>query len=469
MEELKAMKNTVLTFSIAFLSAVCLVTSAVQAGNIEMPEINRMTLDNGLEVLALEHHEQPVVSMRLVIRGGGSFDTADKAGLANLTASLLREGTTTRDASQIAEEIDFVGGTLGAGAGTDATFANCNVLSKHLEVGIDLLADIAVNPTFAEEEIDRVRKQTIAAIMQSKDDPNVIVAEMYDKELFGDHPYALPSMGTLESISEITRDDIVAFHSSYYIPNNSFLIVVGDIDPNGLFAMAKEKFGSWKSGTIQEMTFPEPPSVEGYKIVLINKPDATQSNIQFGHLGINRSNPDIFAVRVMNYIVGGGGFVSRLMKDIRSEQGLTYDINSAFAYNRDIGDFTVTTYTGNENTAGAIKSTIALLKDVCTNGLSDLEVEECHAFYSGFFPLAFETPSQIAQQLQIVELYNLGEEYLSNYISSINSIDTQKASDAAKKYIDPDNLLFVVVGKADEIQADLEEIGPVVVFELYDL
>jgi zinc protease len=129
----------------------------------------------------------------------------------------------------------------------------------------------------------------------------------------------------------------------------------------------------------------------------------------------------------------------------------------------------VTTYTGNENTAGAIKSTIALLRDVCTNGLSDLEVEECHAFYSGFFPLAFETPAQIAQQLQIVELYNLGEEYLSNYISSINSIDTQKASDAAKKYIDPDNLLFVVVGKADEIQADLEEIGPVVVFEMYDL
>jgi zinc protease len=463
------MKCRIITLSAACLILASAFVVTVLAGDVDLPKINRMTLDNGLEVLALEHHEQPVVAMRLVMRGGMSYDTPDKAGLANFTAGLLRQGTTTRDANQISEEIDFVGGSLSAGADLDATYATCRVLTKHTAVGIDLLADIVINPTFAEDEVERLRKQIIAGIMQSKDDPNSVVSEMYDKKLFGDHPYGLPSVGNLETATEITRDDIVAFHEKYYMPNNSFLIIVGDIKPKEIFTMVKEKFSTWEKGVIPELNLPEPPAVNGYSIILINKPDATQSNIKFGHLGVSRSNPDIFAVRVMNYIVGGGGFVSRLVKDIRAEQGLTYDINSQFAYNRDIGDFTVTTYTKNESTADAIKSTIDLLKEVRSNGLTEKEVDECHSFYSGYFPLVFETPSQIALQLQTAELYNLGEKYLTTYISNINGVDVKKASEAARKYIDPDNMLFVVVGKAEEIQAGLEEIGPVTVYELSDL
>ncbi|MFH1891500.1 MAG: pitrilysin family protein [Candidatus Zixiibacteriota bacterium] len=320
------MTNRLITVVALLVAAVFILASSALAGDVKLPKINRKTLDNGLEIIALEQHEQPVVSMRLVIRGGQSFDTADKAGLANFTASLLRQGTTTRDANQISEEIDFVGGSLAAGAGLDETNANCEVLSKHLAVGFDLLSDMVINPTFADDEVERIRNQTISAIMRSKDDPNSIAAEMFNKQIFGDHPYALPAMGTEESMSMLTRDDVVAFHQKYYIPNNSFLIIVGDIKPDEVFKMASVKFGPWQKGTVPEMNFPAPPTISGYKIVLIDKPDATQSNIVFGHLGINRSNPDIFAVRVMNYIVGGGGFVSRLMKDIRAEQGLTcYD------------------------------------------------------------------------------------------------------------------------------------------------
>ena len=469
MEELRTMKCRIITVSTACLILASVVAATVFAGDVDLPKINRMTLDNGLEVLTLEHHEQPVVAMRLVLRGGMSYDTPDKAGLANFTAGLLRQGTTTRDANQISEEIDFVGGSLSAGAGLDATFATCGVLTRHTAVGIDLLADIVINPTFAEDEVERLRKQIIAGIMQSKDDPNSVVSEMYDKKLFGDHPYGLPSVGDLETATEITRDDIVAFHDKYYMPNNSFLIIVGDIEPKEIFGMVEEKFSVWEKGVIPELNLPEPPAVNGYSIILINKPDATQSNIKFGHLGVNRSNPDIFAVRVMNYIVGGGGFASRLMKDIRAEQGLTYDIGTQFGYNRDISNFTVTTYTKNETTAEAIKSTIDLLKNVCSNGLTEKEVDECHSFYSGYFPLVFETPSQIALQLQTAILYNLGEKYLTSYISNINGIDVNKAGEAAKKYIDPDNMLFVIVGKAEDIQAGLEEIGPVTVYELSDL
>jgi len=463
------MNSRILALLAACLILVSALSVATQAGDVQLPKVNRMTLDNGLEVLALEHHEQPIVAMRLVIRGGMSYDTPEKAGLANFTAGLLRKGTSTRDANQISEEIDFVGGSLGANAELDATNATCGVLTKHIAIGVELLSDIVINPTFAEDEVERLRKQIIAGIMQSKDDPNSVAAEMYNKKLFGDHPYGLPSIGSLETASDITRDDIVAFHEKYYLPNNSFLIIVGDIKPKEVFKMVEEKFASWEKGEIPDLNLPQPPPLDGYSIVLINKPDATQSNIVFGHLGIDRSNPDAFAVRVMNYIVGGGGFVSRLMKDIRSEQGLTYDINSQFSYNRDVGDFAITTFTKNESTSGAIKSTIDLLKDVCSNGVTEKEVDECHSFYSGFFPLVFETPSQIAQQLQIAELYNLGEKYLTTYISNISEIDVNKAGEAAKKYIDPDNMLFVVVGKADEIKTSLEEIGPVTVYELSDL
>lgn len=469
MKELNTMKSRIIAFSVACLILASAFAVTILAGDVELPKINRMTLDNGLEVLALEHHEQPVIAMRLVLRGGMSYDTPEKAGLANFTAGLLRQGTATRDANQISEEIDFVGGSLAAGADLDATFATCGVLTKHLAVGIDLLSDIVIYPTFADDEVERLRKQIISAIMQSKDDPNSLVSEMYGRKLFGDHPYGFPSLGDLETAPEITRDDIVAFHEKYYMPNNSFLIIVGDIKPKEIFTMVEEKFSAWEKGVIPELNLPEPPAVNGYSVILINKPDATQSNIKFGHLGISRSNPDIFAVRVMNYILGGGGFVSRLMKDIRSEQGLTYDVNSQFAYKRDVGDFTVTTFTKNENTTDAIKSVIGLLKDICSNGLTEVEVDECHSFYSGYFPLVFETPSQIARQLQTAELYNLGEEYLTTYISNINGVDVKEASEAAKKYIDPDNMLFVVVGKAEEIQAGLEEIGPVTVYELSDL
>jgi zinc protease len=268
---------------------------------------------------------------------------------------------------------------------------------------------------------------------------------------------------------ELTRDDVITFHKDYYIPNNSFLIVVGDVKPDDVFKMAKAKFGVWEKGTIPEMSFPAPPQVSGYKVVLIDKPDATQSNIVFGHLGVSRSNPDIFAVRVMNYIVGGGGFVSRLMKDIRAEQGLTYDINSQYSYNRDLGDYSVTTYTANENTASAIKSTIELLRKAREEGLTQEEIDDCQSFYSGYFPLVFETPSQIARQIQTEELYGLGVDYLTSYVSQINAVDLAKANKAAKDYIHPDNLIFVVVGKAEEIKPGLEEIGPVTMYKLSEL
>ncbi|MCX6833520.1 MAG: pitrilysin family protein, partial [candidate division Zixibacteria bacterium] len=203
------MKNIKTILLLGFVCAVVLLSQSVWAVQLQLPPIADKTLPNGLKVIVAENHEQPVVSMRLVIKAGSVLDPADKAGLANMAAGLLRKGTATRDANKISEEIDFIGGSLGVGSDLDATYGSCEVLTKHIDKGLDLLADIILNPAFAQPEIERSRKQTIAALMQSKDDPNSVVDEQYKKYLFGDHPYGKSESGTIESINGLTRDDIV--------------------------------------------------------------------------------------------------------------------------------------------------------------------------------------------------------------------------------------------------------------------
>jgi zinc protease len=462
-------KNTTTILLLGFVCALVFLSQTGSAIQLPLPPMADKTLANGLKVIVAENHEQPVVTMRLMIKAGSILDPADKAGLANMVAGLLRKGTTTRDANKISEEIDFIGGNLGAGSDLDATYGNCEVLTKHIEKGLDLLADILLNPAFAQPEIERLRKQTIAGLMQAKDDPNNVVDEQYKKYLFGDHPYGKSEGGTLESVSGITRDDIVNFWKQVYIPNNSVLFVVGDVKPEEVFPKAEAKFGSWQKGTLPEMKFPAAKPPQGIKVILINKPDATQSSIKIGNLGIDRYNPDIFNCRVMNYILGGGGFVSRMMTEIRQKRGLTYDINSQFTYNRFPGEFTVTTYTRNDSTVNAIKGIFEELNKIRSADVTPQELKETISFYNGMFPRQFETLNQVLGQLVNPELYGLGKDYLPTYLDRIGKVTAADVRSAAQKYIDPKNMLIVVVGKADDVRESLKQFGPVTEIELSDL
>ncbi|NIM96944.1 MAG: hypothetical protein GTO24_02310, partial [candidate division Zixibacteria bacterium] len=309
-----------------------LITATAQ--EIELPPIKKTTLDNGLKLIVIEHHELPVVAFRLILKCGSVYDPPGKAGLADLTAGLLRKGTKTRSATQIAQEIDFVGGSLGAGSGRDATYATCQVLAKHFDLGLDLLSDIVLNPTFKEDEIDRLRNQTLGGIKEKKRDPESVADDKFKEFLFGNHPYGQPAEGTEQSVAAIVRDDIVNFHKKHYVPNNSILAVVGDVQPEEAIRKVKAKFSRWKAGEITAPSFTEPPAIKGHEILLVDNPELTQTYIRLGHLGIERKNPDYFAVKVMNYILGGGGFASRLVDEVRSKRGLTYDIHCIFDYNK---------------------------------------------------------------------------------------------------------------------------------------
>ncbi len=463
------MKNSKIILILGLLCAFAFVAQNVAAVTLALPPMSDKSLPNGLKVIVVVNDKQPVVAMRLLIKSGTCLDPADKAGLANLTAGLLRKGTATRDANKISEEIDFIGGSLGAGSDLDATYATCQVLTKHFDTGLGLLSDIVLNPSFDSTEIERLRKQTLAGLMQAKDDPNSLVDEQYKKYLFGDHPYGKPENGTIESVSTLKRADIIEFWKKYYIPNNAVLFVVGDVKPAEVFPKIEAKFGSWKQGTPPEMNFAAAKPASGIKVILINKPDATQSSIKIGNLGTFRQDPDIFSCRVMNYILGGGGFVSRLMIDIRQRRGLTYDINSSFSYLRFPGDFTVTTFTRNDSTARAISGILDELDKMRNTDVAPQELQETVSFYNGLFPRQFETLDQVSNQLSTVELYGLGKDYLPNYLDKIAAVTPQSIRAAAQKYVDPKNLLIVVVSKAADVRESLKQFGPVTEIEISDL
>ncbi len=462
-------RNKTIIFVLGLLCVFAVATQMVAAAPLALPPMADKTLANGLKVVVAENHEQPVVSMRLLIKAGSSLDPADKAGLANMTAGLLRKGTAARDANTISKEIDFIGGSLGAGSDLDASYAFCEVLTKHFDKGLGLLSDIVLNPAFATTEIDRLRKQTIAALMQAKDDPNAVVDEQYKKYLFGDHPYGKSESGTIESVSGFSRDDILGFWQKYYIPNNSVLFVVGDVKPEEVFPKIEASLGGWKQGTPPDMKFAAATPGSGVRVILINKPDATQSSIKMGNLGIDRYNPDIFNCRVMNYILGGGGFVSRLMIDIRQKRGLTYDINSQFTYLRFPGEFTVTTFTRNDSTANAIEGIFQELQNFRSTEVSADELKDAISFYNGIFPRQFETLNQVANQLSTVELYGLGKDYLPTYLDRISQVTAAQIRNAAMKYINSENMLIVVVSKADDVRESLKRFGPVTEIDLAEL
>ncbi|MCE3222670.1 MAG: putative Zn-dependent peptidase family [Nitrospira sp.] len=405
----------------------------------------RSVTTNGITVLFLEQHFIPTVEIHALVKVGSAQDPPDKAGLANLTASLLDEGTLTRTSRQFAEQIDFVGGSLEAHAAEDFTTASGRVLKKDADLGFALLADMLQHPAFHKQEVERVRTQILGEIVSDDDDPGNVAMKAFHQLIFHGHPYSWPAHGTEETLNRITVADIQQFHAREYLPNQTILVIVGDLSQEQATNLVQTHFGSWKKGPSSSYTLKKPAPIERKMVQLIEK-DLTQSTIVLGHTGISRTNPDYYAVTVMNYILGAGGFSSRLMDSIRDKQGLAYGIMSHFDTRLMPGAFFINLQTRTDVTNQAITGVLTELKGIREAPVTDQELSEAKSFIIGSFPLRVDSSAKLANVLAQVEFYNLGLDYFTQYPKAIEKVTKDDVLRVAKQYLDPQHYALVVVG-----------------------
>ena len=425
-----------------FLLAFCLPNAQGQAADI-VP--TRSMTANGMTVLFLEQHFLPTVEIHALVKVGSAQDPPDKAGLANLTASLLDEGTQTRTSRQIAEQIDFVGGSLAAHAAEDFTTASARVLKKDADLGFALLADVLQHPAFHKQEFERVRTQILGEILSDDDDPGNVAMKAFHQLIFHGHPYSWPAHGSEDTLSKITVADVQQFHAREYVPNQTILVIVGDLTQEQAATLVQTHFGSWKKGTPSPYQIKKPTPIDRKMVQLIEK-DLTQSTIVLGHTGISRTNPDYYAVTVMNYILGAGGFSSRLMDSIRDKQGLAYGIMSQFDSRLLPGAFFISLQTRTEVTNQAITGVLTEIKGIRDAPVTDQELSEAKSFIVGSFPLRVDSSAKLANVLAQVEFYNLGLDYFTSYPKAIEKVTKDEVLRVAKQYLDPQHYALVVVG-----------------------
>lgn len=435
---------SLLITAIILFAAYCLLPTDIFA-----LDIKRNVLPNGLTVLHVERHNLPIVMVTLLVKASPLDESPDKAGLANLTAELLTEGTKKRKATDISEEIEFIGASLDASVDSDYTTITLSVLKKDIEKGFEVFSDILLNPTFPDEEIRRNKELIKGSLKQNEEEPSFVATKAFKKAVYGELPYGRLVTGSVETIDNLKREDILKLHSDYYRPNNSLLSVVGDLTADELETLINRFLSEWKAAEI-----PDRPSIlkpkNKKKTILIDR-DLTQANIILGHSGINRGNPDYYAVSVMNYILGGGGFSSRLMQSVRDEMGLAYDIHSFFASYKEGGLFEVGVQTKNESTNIVIGEILKQVERIRKENVSDQELEDAKAYLTGSFPGRLDTNRKIADFLAVVEFYNLGLDYIEKYPQYINSITKDDVLRVARKYLDAD-LVTVVAGKQSRIE-----------------
>lgn len=440
------MKNKIGTIYLFLMIHLCLLIGATAHA---APLGKRIVLENGMVLLLSERHTIPSVTINMLIKAGQISEPSDKAGLAHITAGLLTEGTKKRSSSQIAEEIEFVGGGIGASGGYDSASVNLTILKKDLDLGLDILSDILINPVFPEDEIKRKVRETKASIEKEKENPSAVAGKEFAKTVFGDHPYGRPVEGLPETLDRIIREDIVKFHTAHYIPNNTIMAVVGDVTEEEILSKLNRYLKDWKKREVVNPVFPHVKPLDQKIVKPINK-KVTQANIVLGHIGIERESPDYYAAYVMNYILGGGGFTSRLMDNIRDNKGLAYDVHSYFAPMKYSGYFNVGVQTKNESAKVAIEEVLKEMERIRSAPVTDKELEDAKAYLTGSFPLKLDTNKKIAGMLTAIEFFNLDLDYPERYPKMINSLTKDDILKVARKYLNPDNYTMVVVGDMEK-------------------
>ena len=428
--------------------AVLLSTGcAFQAWGGMVPK--RTVLNSGMVLLTSEQRALPMVSIELLIDAGSRHEPANQAGLANLTSKLLTYGTQKRSAVQISETLDFMGASLATGCGEDVASVSMTILKKDLTAGLDLLTEILTQTNFPQAEIDRQKQAVIASIRAREEDPGAVAATAFAAALFPKSPYGRPVEGNEASVKGLQQKTLQEFFARHYRPNRAIIAVVGDVAEQEIAQALNQAMKGWNKGT--PGTKPSAPTEVGKpQLVQVNKA-LTQANIILGHNGVVRGNPDYYAIQVMNYILGGGGFSSRAMDAIRNERGLAYSVYSNFGAEKSHGAFQFVMQTKNETASEAIRIAKEEMRRMREQPVSEQELNDAKDYLVGSFPLRFDTNRRVASFLAQVEYYELGLDYPERYAEFIRKVSREEVSRVARQYLRPDEVITVVVGNVKKV------------------
>jgi predicted Zn-dependent peptidase len=453
------MKRLLQIFVLAILSLGFVALGAAQTGGLKLPPYKKVRLKNGVTLLLMERHTVPLIDFSVVIRAGSAADAEGKEGVAWMAANLLRKGTKARNADQFSSELDFIGGQFFAGVGFDNSRVSAQFVKKDIGKGLDLLSDVLLNPTFPQDEFSKLLKQRVDALKSSKDQAQAVIAAYFNAYLYGHHPYGRPTTGDEKSLAALTRDDVQKFYQTFYTPTNIILAVAGDFSTSEMEKILTEKFGTWPARQTPAVSIPDVAVVTGKKLLLIDKPDSTQTYYRIGNLGITRTNPDRVYLEVVNTLFGDR-FTSMLNSELRIKSGLTYGAGSLFDQRKMRGPFLISTYTKNASTAQAIDKTLEVLRRLHEKGVSEEELKSVKNYILGQFPPTIETSGQLANLIAELEYYGLDEREISDFTAKINGMTLADAQRVIKQYYPLDNLVFVVIGKASEIGDVVKKYAP---------
>jgi zinc protease len=426
----------------------------------EFPNATEKTLPNGLRVFVVTDHSEPAVAARLLIMSAGSIkDTPDEPGVAAMTANLLTQGTGKRSARDIAEAIDFVGGSLNASSGKDGTTVTLDVVKKDLNLGFDLMSDVVLHPAFSADELERQRQQLLSGMTVQYSDPEFLASVVFSRIVYGGSPYGLPGEGTPETVKKLNRDDLAKFHDANYAPNQSLLAVAGDITPEEAFGVAEKYFGGWQKLDLPAAVPASPSMLSGQHIWLIDKPDAVQTQIRAGKLGIRRNDPDFIPVEVMNRIFGGG-YNSLLNTEVRVKKGLTYGAYSTFTPQRYSGEFLVGTFTRTAATVEATKLVVDLLSRMAAGGATPEQLKFARDYLAGVYPIQSETAEQVSGRVLSAAAFGLPADYNRTYPDKIRGVSLDQVNAMAKQYLATTDLDIVLAGNVSAFRDALKKAFP---------
>ncbi len=430
-------------------------------GDIEMPDVQKVTLANGMRLFLVEDHELPLISVSARIRTGSIYEPTEKIGLASITGTVMRTGgTTTKTGDELDEQLERIAASVETGIGLDSGSASMSVLKEDVDTGLSILADVLMNPAFSEDKILLAKIQHRSAIARRNDNVRAIAFREFDKLIYG--PESVYARHTeYATIEGITRDDLIAFHKKFYKPNNVMLGVLGDFDTKQMIQKIEKAFETWEKADVQ---FPQVPEVQyEYRptVNVVRKDDINQSNIYLGHIGGLMNDPDYFALVVMNRILGGG-FTGRLFKNIRSREGLAYSVFGLYSSNYDFpGIFYVGCQTKSESTVYAIRAMVEEVKKMTESEVTNEELALAKESYLNSFVFNFDTKGEIVSRLMVYEYYGYPPDFLQKAKANIEKVTKADVLRVAREHLKPDKMQILAVGRPQDFDEPLSVFGPV--------